>query len=134
MTEKESERERSEKKRSLNRSSHSLATLRDSICNARFARSIPIRPIGQAWRDIKVDLRFKSAFSRCPATIIRRTHRRQSLYLKGNMIGLRPSSRCGVATPSLSRARSFVFYHPLPSTFQFDLREQRLHLPPRTRS
>jgi len=32
---------------------------------AKFARSIPIRPIGTAWRDIKVDLQFNRRLVLC---------------------------------------------------------------------
>lgn len=89
---------------------------------AKFARSIPIRPIGTARRGIKVDLWFNRRLVLHPPPTDVAVHRRRSLYLKGNMTEL-DAAKFSSASPlqgvSRARARAFVFY-PFPRTPPLD--------------
>jgi len=81
--------------------------------NARFARSIPIRPIGTARRGIKVDLWFNRRLVLHPPPTDVAVHRRRSLYLKGNMTEL-DAAKFSSASPlqGESRARALLSFIP----------------------
>lgn len=80
---------------------------------AKFARSIPIRPIGTARRGIKVDLWFNRRLVRRPSADRRgRTSTSEPIF-KGEYDRVRCSQvLLGVATSGVSRARVLLSFIP----------------------